>query len=132
MKKTLALILILAMTAMTFISCIGKTTTVTREEWENAFDFSEEEASVDDMSHDDLLALLGGLDVNGEPEEVGLFSEQEEMQGETFQGDEINDLLSGVAVAERAKERKERKKKIVLFNNFIKIKIIRQIKLINT
>lgn len=40
MKKTLALILILAMTAMTFISCIGKTTTVTREEWENAFDFS--------------------------------------------------------------------------------------------
>ena len=78
---------------------------------ENAFNFSEEEASVDDMSHDDLLALLGGLDVNGEPEEVGLFSEQEEMQGETFQGDEINDLLSGVAVAERAKERKERKKK---------------------
>lgn len=78
---------------------------------EESVSFSEEEAIVDEMSHEDLLALLGGLDgVGGTAEEETVAIGQDAYAGMEKELD-AQDVMSGAAISERSKERKERKKK---------------------
>ena len=66
--------------------------------------FSGEESFTEEMDHEDLLALLGSLDTNVGTDEGNLFSEPEDFCGEEQTGDYTEDLMSGVAVAERRKK----------------------------
>lgn len=76
----------------------------------------KEETFAEEMDQEDLLALLGSLDANAETDDENLFGEQ----GNFYADDNTEDVMSGMAVAERAKERKERKKKEKLENQAAK------------
>lgn len=78
---------------------------------ENTYEFSDNEATVDDMSNEDLLELLGGLDTHSEPGEANSFEEAETSFLNGLQENAERDVMSDASVAERTKERKERKKK---------------------
>ncbi len=77
---------------------------------EETMSFAEEEA-VDEMSNEDLLALLGSLDSATESDEIDLFELNSEDTADLEQEVDVQDVMSGAAVLERTKERKERKKK---------------------